>query len=161
MTIHTGGTLTLLFVAVPHGDALQAVRGRHGCRGFLDSEPVVNGLVALVVQRAVQYALQPEVTVRLLNHKNKEQGERFNSLRTRFDFSYIRIRLKRHSCHGQLASIEFPTKASSHNAFFFFFFYLDNLDESFELVNMQLLIQPVRQPHAHRLHERVVPLLCM
>lgn len=67
-----GGTLTLLFIAVPHGNALHTVRGRHGRRGFLDSEPVVNGLIALVVQRAVQHFLQPEVTVRLLHDKNKE-----------------------------------------------------------------------------------------
>lgn len=53
MTIHLGGTLTLLFIAVPHGDALQTIRGRYGCRGFLDSEPAVNGFIALVVQCAV------------------------------------------------------------------------------------------------------------
>lgn len=81
MPIHTGGMLTLLFIAVPHGDALQAVRGRHGRRGFLDSEPVVNGLVALVVQCAVQHALQPEVTVRLLNDKNKETKQAWRTMK--------------------------------------------------------------------------------
>lgn len=53
MTVHVGGTLTLLFIAVPHGDALQTISGRYGCRGFLDSEPAVNGFIALVVQCAI------------------------------------------------------------------------------------------------------------
>lgn len=58
--------LVVLLVAVSHADALQAVSGLDGGCGFLHRQTVVDGLVALVVQRAVQDALQPEVTVGLL-----------------------------------------------------------------------------------------------
>lgn len=61
-----GGPSVVLLVAVPHADALQAVPGLDGRRGLLARQPRVDGLVALVVQRGVQDALQPEVTVRLL-----------------------------------------------------------------------------------------------
>lgn len=59
------GSLVLL-VAVSHADALKAVSRLDGCRGLLHRQPVVDGLVALVVQRDVQDALQPEVPVGLL-----------------------------------------------------------------------------------------------
>ena len=58
--------LVVLLIAVSHADTLQAVPRLDGRRGFLHRQPVVDGLVALVVQRAVQDALQPEVTVGLL-----------------------------------------------------------------------------------------------
>lgn len=58
--------LIFLLVAVSHADALQPVSGLDSGCGFLHRQPVVDGLVALVVQRAVQDALQPEVTVGLL-----------------------------------------------------------------------------------------------
>lgn len=47
----------VLLVAVSHADALQAVARLDGRRGLLHGQPVVDGLVALVVQRAVQDAL--------------------------------------------------------------------------------------------------------
>lgn len=61
-----GRSVILLLVAVPHADALQAVTRLHRHRGLLHRQPVVDSLIALVVQRAVQDALQPEVTVGLL-----------------------------------------------------------------------------------------------
>lgn len=75
----------VLCVAVSHADALQAVARLHGRRGFLHRQAVVHRLVALVVQRDVQDALQPEVTVGLLlmggrggekSKKEKGGGER-------------------------------------------------------------------------------------
>lgn len=70
--------LIVLLVAVSHADALQAVSGLDGRRGFLHRQPVVDGLVALVVQCAVQDALQPEVPVGLLliwgGRKEKQQS---------------------------------------------------------------------------------------
>lgn len=58
--------LVVLLVAVSHADALQAIARLHSRRSFLHRQPVVDGLIALVVQRAVQDALQPEVTVGFL-----------------------------------------------------------------------------------------------
>lgn len=71
-------TLIVLLVTVPHADALQAVARFNRHRGFLHRQSVVDGLVALVVQRAVQDALQPEVTVGLLlkvGKKKRRGGE--------------------------------------------------------------------------------------
>ena len=70
----------VLHVAVSHADALQAVARLHGRRGFLHRQPVVHRLVALAVQRDVQDALQPEVTVGLLlmggeGRRKKQKGE--------------------------------------------------------------------------------------
>lgn len=56
--------LVFLLVAVPHTDALQAVA--HWRHGFLHHQAVVDGLVALAVQRSIQDALQPEVPVGFL-----------------------------------------------------------------------------------------------
>lgn len=70
--------LLLLLLAVSHADALHAVSSFDGRRGFLHRQPVVDGLVALVVQRAVQDALQPEVAVGLLSRwerRREEEGE--------------------------------------------------------------------------------------
>lgn len=64
----------LLLVAVSHADALQTVSCFDGSRGLLHRQTVVDGLVALVVQSAVQHTLQSEVTVGLLM-KVQEEGE--------------------------------------------------------------------------------------
>lgn len=58
--------LLVLLVAVSHADALKAVSRLDGRRGLLHRQPVVDGLIALAVQRDVQDALQPEVPVGLL-----------------------------------------------------------------------------------------------
>lgn len=58
--------LIILLIAVSHADALQPVARLDSRCGFFHRQPVVDGLVALVVQCAVQDALQPEVTVGLL-----------------------------------------------------------------------------------------------
>lgn len=49
--------LVMLLIAVSHADALQAIARLDSRRGFLHRQPVVDGLIALVVQRAVQDAL--------------------------------------------------------------------------------------------------------
>lgn len=59
-------SLIVLLIAVSHADTLQAVSRLDRRCGFLHRQPVVDGLVALVVQCAVQDALQPEVPVGLL-----------------------------------------------------------------------------------------------
>lgn len=59
-------SLIVLLIAVSHADALQAVSRLDRRCGFLHRQPVVDGLVALVVQCAVQDALQPEVPEGLL-----------------------------------------------------------------------------------------------
>lgn len=58
--------LVFLLIAVSHADALQAIACFDSRRGFLHRQSVIDGLIALVVQCAVQDALQPEVTVGFL-----------------------------------------------------------------------------------------------
>lgn len=65
--------LAVLFIAVSHADALQATACLDCCCGLLHCQPVVDGLVVLVVERAIQHTLQPEVTVGLLMRHKKER----------------------------------------------------------------------------------------
>lgn len=58
--------LVILLITVSHADALKAIARLDGHCGFFHCQSVVDGLVALVVQRAIQDTLQPEVTVGLL-----------------------------------------------------------------------------------------------
>lgn len=58
--------LDVLFITVPHAQALQGPACLHSCCGLLHRQPVVDGLIVPVVERAVQDPLQPEVTVGLL-----------------------------------------------------------------------------------------------
>lgn len=64
----------ILLITVSHADTLQAIPRLDSHCGFLHCQPVVDGLVALVVQRAIQDALQPEVTVGLLLRKKGGDG---------------------------------------------------------------------------------------
>lgn len=98
--------LLVLLVAVSHADALKAVSRLDGRRGLLHSQPVVDGLVALAVERGVQDALQPEVPVGLLwiwegwrhktsetcSHKRRRSAECFHASGGGFDLQSEAIR---------------------------------------------------------------------
>lgn len=71
-------SLALLFIAVSHRYALEAVAAGDRCGCFLHRQPVVYGLVALVVQGSLQHSLQSEIAVGLLQY-NEDEEESFNS----------------------------------------------------------------------------------
>ena len=69
----------LFLVAVPHGDALEAVSSLHHHRGLLHRQAAVHVLVALVVERAVQNPLETEVPVCLLSGQSRRQRQWINT----------------------------------------------------------------------------------